>query len=50
MKASTYEKVIEALVDKLETEVTLRELYERKYYELLKKTQEDARNGNEDSQ
>ena len=50
MNASTYEKCIEALVDKLSTEIALRELYERKYYELLKKTQEDARNGNKDSQ
>ncbi len=47
MKESTYEKVIEALVDKLEAEVIMRELYEKKYYELLKKTQEDAKNGNE---
>lgn len=44
MNALTYEKCIEALVDKLTEETRMRSYYEKKYLELLKQ-KEEAQNG-----
>ncbi len=46
MNALTYEKCIEALVDKLTEETRMRTYYEKKYFELREKM-EDGENGNE---